>query len=133
MDPEVLPGLNVLSEAVGLNPHDGIATPPLGSAPPLPHHCAYGPGSLEVTVTDERRVIIMRTRLCRPSPELQTARSPVPGEEADIVHARAAVITDVVARVEVARALAPPLPRLEHETIDITDRLEIGNHLSPRG
>ena len=54
------------------------------------------------------------------SPELQTARAPVPGEKADVVHTGAAVITDVIASVEITRTLAPPLPGLLQDTVEIS-------------
>ena len=46
------------------------------------------------------------------SPELQAAGAPVPGEKANVVHTGATVIADIIASVEITRALAPPLPGL---------------------
>ena len=54
-----------------------------------------------------------RYRLLSCPPELEAAGAAVSGQKPDIVHARAAVVADVVARVQVTRALAPPLPRLK--------------------
>ena len=51
-------------------------------------------------------------------PELEAAGAAVSGQQPDVVHARAAVVADVVASVQVARALAPPLPGLKTIILD---------------
>ena len=56
--------------------------------------------------------VICLSKYLLSSPELQAARAPVPGEKANVVHTGAAIITNIVACVEITRALAPPLPRL---------------------
>ena len=56
--------------------------------------------------------LVMRFDYLLTSPELQTARAPVPGEKANVVHTGATVITNIVSCVEITCALAPPLPRL---------------------
>ena len=63
--------------------------------------------------------IILRPRhpLPRP-PELEAAGAAVSGQQPDVVHAGAAVVADVVASVQVARALAPPLPGLKTIILD---------------
>ena len=63
--------------------------------------------------------IILHPRhpLPRP-PELEAAGAAVSGQQAHVVHAGAAVVADVVPRVQVARALAPPLPGLKTIILD---------------
>ena len=94
-----MPGLHVLREAVRLDTQ-GVAPASLGSVPPSPGQAGVG-RSVEVAVT-----------------ELEAAGPPVSGQEADIVHTGAAVVTDVVPVTEgqIAGALAASLPGLNMDS-----------------
>ena len=91
--PEVLPGLDVLREAVRLDAQ-GVAPASLGSVPPSPRQAGVDRG-VEVAVT-----------------ELEAAGPAVSGQQADIVHTGAAVVTDILPKGQIAGALTASLPGL---------------------